>query len=359
MDPVGAMNELLGAGAIEGLAAALGRASGTAWPSVSATKAHVDPLALRQRSDLIAAAILRDHGGDYASLASVFRAALDDPRFAGWMIWPVTEAAVTLGAEQDFDDALQLLAELTPRLSAEFAIRRLLAHDLDRALERIQPWTAHPNEHVRRLASEGTRAYLPWAIRVPALTARPKATIPILDALHADESDYVRRSVANHLNDLARHAPELVVATAGRWHGEGSEWVVRHGLRTLIKKADPGALALLGFAPVSVEVGAPILADARVPLPGTLAFSVSVRNASAAPARLAVDYLVHYRKANGTLAPKVFKLAVATLAPGETRVFEKRHAVRPMTTRVHHLGAHALEVQVNGARSGLTPFDLV
>ncbi|NQX28382.1 DNA alkylation repair protein [Microbacteriaceae bacterium VKM Ac-2854] len=356
---MGAMNELLGAGAIDGLAGALGRASGGAWATVRGTKEHVDPLALRQRSDLIAAAIIADHGNDYASLAAIFRAALDDPRFTGWMIWPVTEATVTLGREQDFDDALQLLAELTPRLSAEFAIRRLLAHDLDRALERIQPWTAHPDEHVRRLASEGTRAYLPWAIRVPALTARPEATIPILDALHADESEYVRRSVANHLNDLARHAPELVVETAGRWHGEGSEWVVRHGLRTLIKKADPGALALLGFAPVEVEVGAPVLAEARVPLPGTLAFSVSVRNVSAVSARLAVDYLVHYRKANGTLAPKVFKLAVADVAPGETRVFTKRHALRPMTTRVHHLGPHALEIQVNGARSGLTPFDLV
>lgn len=353
------MNELLDADAIGRLGAALGRASGTDWPAVEATKRQVDPLALRQRSDLIAAAIVADHGDDYAALAAIFRTALADPSFAGWIIWPVTEATVTLGREQDFDDALQLLAELTPRLSAEFAIRRLLAHDLDRALERILPWTTHPDEHVRRLASEGTRAYLPWAIRVPALTARPEATLPILDALHADESEYVRRSVANHLNDLARHAPELVVATAGRWHGEGSEWVVRHGLRTLIKKADPGALALLGFAPVAVEVGAPVLTEARVPLPGTLAFSVSVRNASAVPARLAVDYLVHYRKANGTLAPKVFKLAVAELAPGETRVFAKRHALRPMTTRVHHLGRHALEVQVNGARSGLTPFELV
>ncbi|NQX12350.1 DNA alkylation repair protein [Microbacteriaceae bacterium VKM Ac-2855] len=355
---MGAMNELLGPAAIDSLAASLARASGGRWSEVLAAKEHVDPLALRARSDLLAAAIIRDHGDDYASLAATFRAALDDPHFAGWMIWPVTEATVTLGAEQDFDDALQLLSELTPRLSAEFAIRRLLAHDLDRALERIQPWTLHPNEHVRRLASEGTRAYLPWAIRVPALTARPDATLPILDALHADESEYVRRSVANHLNDLARHAPELVVATASRWHDAGSEWVVRHGLRTLIKKADPDALALLGFAPVEVEVAAPVLADARVPLPGTLSFSVSVRNSSAVPARLAVDYLVHYRKANGTLAPKVFKLGVTTLEAGETRVFAKSHALRPMTTRVHHLGAHALEVQVNGVRSGLTPFTL-
>lgn len=357
---MGAMNELLGPAAVDGLRAALERAApGSAWPSLEAAKEHLDPLALRARSDLLAAAIIRDHGQDYASLADVFRAALADPRFTGWMIWPVTEAAVTLAPDgEGFDDALDLLAELTPRLTAEFAIRRLLARDLDRALERIRGWTTHPDEHVRRLASEGTRAYLPWAIRVPGLIARPEATLPILDALHADESEYVRRSVANHLNDLARHAPELVVETAARWHGSGSEWVVRHGLRTLIKKADPGALALLGFGPIAVTVSPPALGSTAVPLPGALAFSVSVRNDSADPARLAIDYLVHYRKANGTLSPKVFKLTTATLAPGEGRTFTKSHAFRPMTTRVHHPGPHALEVQVNGVRSGLTAFEL-
>jgi 3-methyladenine DNA glycosylase AlkC len=107
-----------------------------------------------------------------------------------------------------------LIAELTPRLTGEFAIRRLLVHDPDRALAAALGWTGHPDEHVRRLASEGTRSYLPWAVRVPALVQRPEATLPILDALYRDPSEYVRRSVANHLNDLARHAPDLVVDTA-------------------------------------------------------------------------------------------------------------------------------------------------
>lgn len=135
-----------------------------------------------------------------------------------------------------------------------------------------------------------------------------------------DPSEYVRRSVANHLNDLARHAPSAVVATAREWlsAADASTGRVRHGLRTLVKKGHPGALALL-----------------------------------------AVDYLIHYRKANGSQSAKVFKASTLTLAPGEGRSLSKRHAFRQMTTRVHHPGLHALELQVNGAVHGHAEFVLV
>ncbi|MET1155775.1 MAG: DNA alkylation repair protein, partial [Arthrobacter sp.] len=205
---------------------------------------------------------------------------------------------------------------------------------------------------VRRLASEGTRAYLPWAIRVPEITDRPAATLPILDALYRDPVEDVRRSVANHLNDLARHAPDEVVATAARWLAApdaNTPRVVRHGLRTLLKKAHPGALELLGFPPASLAVTPPRLDRTVVELPGELAFDFEVSNTGPAEARLAVDYVVHYAKANGT-AEKVFKLGTAVLGPGESRTFSKRHAFRQMTTRVHHAGDHALQLQVNGVR---------
>ena len=163
----------------------------------------------------------------------------------------------------------------------------------------------------------------------------------------------VRRSVANHLNDLARHAPDEVVATAANWMAapdENTPWVVRHGLRTLLKKAHPGALELLGFPPASIAVTPPRLESAAVELPGELAFEFDITNNGQAEARLAVDFVVHYAKANGTLAEKVFKLATPILGPGESRTFSKRHAFRQMTTRVHHPGGHALQLQVNGVR---------
>ncbi|WP_458111950.1 DNA alkylation repair protein [Arthrobacter sp. R1-13] len=372
---MGAMNELINRAAVDSLRGALTPAApGRSWPELTAAGATLDGLSLRERADHVSQALLADFGrpadstlaaGIYTTAAVTFRRALLDAGFSGWALWPVTETAVTLaldsGDPAHFDDCLLLLAELTPRLTAEFAIRRLLAADLPRSLTAIQSWTSHPDEHVRRLASEGTRPYLPWAVRVPAVIDHPEATVPILDALYRDRHEYVRRSVANHLNDLARHAPDLVIATATRWLANpdrNTASLVRHGLRTLIKKGHPQALALQGFAPADLTVSAPQLDRADVVLPSDLAFTFEISNTGAEPVRLAVDYVVHYRKANGSRSPKVFKLATVTLVAGETKSFSKRHAFRQMTTRVHHPGKHSLELQVNGIRYHMVDFVL-
>jgi 3-methyladenine DNA glycosylase AlkC len=366
---MGAMNELINADAIGRLRGHLRSVGeGLAFARLEQLGAELgrgdlgDP-SLRERTDLVSAALLVDLPEGYAAASGIIRTALDDPSFAGWTIWPVGETVTTLalGEPENFDDGLGLLAELTPRLTSEFSIRRMLEHDLERALPVVLGWTSHPDEHVRRLASEGTRSFLPWAIRVRSLLASPEATVPILDALYRDETDYVRRSVANHLNDLARQNPDLVVEVAGRWLADPDEntpWVVRHGLRTLVKKAHPGALELLGFAPVVVTVSAPVLESTAITLPGSLAFSFALTNDGDAPARLAVDYVVHFMKSNGSQAEKVFKLTSTTLAAGESVTLSKRHALRQMTTRVHYAGTHSLELQINGQRHTHTDFEL-
>lgn len=364
------MNELINRQGVESLAQILAAAApGTQWAHVAAAGAGLEGLGLRERTDHVSHALLEDLSQlpepGYAAAARTFRNALRWPGFTGWVLWPVSEAAATLaldsGSAADFDDCLALLAELTPRLTGEFAIRRLLAHNPERAVQGIHRWTSHPDEHVRRLASEGTRSYLPWAVRVPALIRNPEATIPLLDALYRDPSDYVRRSVANHLNDLARHAPDLVVSTAARWLAApdaNTAGLVRQGLRTLIKKAHPEALALLGFAPASLTVSPPRLNRQVVTMPGELAFNFEISNTGDADARLAVDYVVHYLKANGSHSAKVFKITAINLGPGETKTVTKRHAFKPMTTRVHHPGLHELELQINGARHWRTEFML-
>ena len=359
---MGAMNELINATAVKQLVAILDRP----LPTVVASIDSLDPLSLRERADLVSEALLVDLPVSYDAVATAFRDALRDPAFSGWIIWPigetVTSAALRDGSPEAFDDALALMASLTSRLTSEFPIRRLLQADVDRALGIVQSWTSSEDEHVRRLASEGTRHYLPWAIRVPALLERPEATIPILDALYRDESDYVRRSVANHLNDLARVHPELVVSVASKWMSQPdphTAQLVRHALRSLVKKGFPPALQLLGYHPAEVTVSTPVLDASLVTLPGSLGFSFTVTNDGPESATLAIDYAVHYVKSNGRLAPKVFKLASAVLAPGETQTFTKRHAFRQMTTRVHYAGSHALEVQVNGVQFGSVPFEVV
>lgn len=360
-------DELLGTDVAEVLVDAI-RAAAPATPLRALPQAarSLDGLALRERSDLLRDALLTDVPGDYAELARVVRAARDGALpFEGWLIWPVTSAVATRAVENDtdeaFDDAMQLLADLTGRLTSEFSVRTLLRHDLDRALAIALRWTASEDEHVRRLASEGTRPYLPWGMRVPQLTARPDATVPILDALYRDDSEYVRRSVANHLNDISRDRPELVVAVAGRWLADPdgtTPALVRRALRTLVKQGHPEALGLLGFGPAPVDVDGPRIDRASVPFGGTVQFTATIRNRGTEDARLAIDYVVHHQKANGSQTTKTFKLATRTLTPGEHLVVDRAHSFRAISTRRYYPGPHAVALQVNGVVTAAVPFVL-
>lgn len=333
-------------------------------PAVSATFA---PLSLRERSDALRDALLADFPDDYAQLAAAIRRASENcESFTGWLIWPVTSALASRAVQENtaeaFDDAMTLLAMLTSKLTAEFAIRPLLNHDLERALSFAEHWTRSPDEHVRRLASEGTRTYLPWAVRVPQLTAAPGITIPILDALYRDESEYVRRSVANHLNDLSRDSASLVVLTAQRWLENPSDTtlgVVKHGLRTLLKRGNPEALAVLGFVPATLEITGPSVAREHIEWSSSLEFCASIINTGEAPAQLAIDYIVNHQKANGSTTPKVFKLTTRTLAPGEQLDIARTHSFRPITTRRYYPGAHSIALQINGIPTEPASFELL
>jgi 3-methyladenine DNA glycosylase AlkC len=361
-------DELLGDDSVAALIATLrADAPRATLPNLRRVRKELGPLPLRQRADAVKDALLADLPGDYNHLERVIRSALAHDSFTGWLIWPVTEAvaakALEDGSAAAFDAGLRLLADLTGRLTAEFAIRPMLEHDLDRALRIIgKEWTCSPDEHVRRLASEGTRAFLPWAKRVPAILAQPKATIPIIDALYRDESDYVRRSVANHLNDLSRQQPQLTVETAARWLDKpdaNTARLVRHALRTLVKSGRPDALALLGYpAPEGIQVGTPHLSDRTVAVGGELPFTVTIGNTAGEPARLAIDYVVHHVKANGSQTTKVFKLTTATLGAGETLTLSRRHSFKEITTRRYHPGTHAIQIQVNGVVGEKAEFEL-
>lgn len=281
------------------------------------------------------------------------------------MIWPVSEAVAvraTSESPSEFDAGLDLLADLTSRLTGEFAIRTFMDTDLQSTLDKALTWTEHPDEHVRRLASEGTRPFLPWARRVKALTARPDATTDILDALYLDESEYVRRSVANHLNDLSRTDPALVVEQARKWSAApdpNTPKLVRHALRTLIKKGDPDALSLLGFAaPDGIAVEQLVITPQAVRSGGDIEFGFTLTNTSSTAQAVAVDYVVHHVRANGTRSPKVFKLTTRTLDPGASEPVMRSHSFRPITTRRYYPGEHVLGIQVNGSTLAEAVFSL-
>lgn len=155
------------------------------------------------------------------------------------------------GGQDSFEISMKAQYELTKRFSAEFSIRPFLIRQQERTLTRLLEWVSDPDPHVRRLCSEGTRPRLPWAKRIPAFISNPKPVLPILDALKNDQSLYVRRSVANHLGDIAKDHPELAFEICERWLIESSnevKWLIRHALRHPAKKGNKVALQLKAIA---------------------------------------------------------------------------------------------------------------
>lgn len=320
--------------------------------------AALQPLELMDRVGLLASRLSAVLPPQFTDAAAVLWSALESETFTDWMILPCGRYVADAGLAQP-DVALPLLAGLTPRWSSEFAVRPFIEHHPDVAYAHFRRWASDPDEHVRRLVSEGTRPRLPWASRLRSLMADPGPNIELLDQLVGDPSEYVRRSVANHLNDIAKDHPDLALDTARRWNDLGHGWVVRHGLRSLIKAGDPVAMSLLGVAtnarirltdlrvePDAVTIGGEI----------TLAFVLQLEDA--APVEAIVDYRVHYAGANGTRRPRVFKLARRTLEPGTPEELSRRHAFKPVSIRRIYPGRHTIDVWVNGSVLGSADVDV-
>lgn len=360
-------DELLGRETALALARCLERAAGTRAPYVREAAERLAGETMSRRVRLLRDAILEQLPSEWAAFRLLIEEALAQPALDGWMTWPLGEAVAVRALEDadppELDEGLELLAALTPRLTSEFALRPFIEHDPERTLEVARRWAQSDDEHVRRLASEGTRPNLPWGRRVAALDDQPGSTVPILDHLYRDSSETVRRSVANHLNDLSRLDRELALSVAARWHAKPDEQTRRllsRALRTLIKRGDAEALALLGFADAeALRVTGPEPDRGQVGFGGELRFEWRVRNDGGERARVAIDYVVHFAKANGERTPKTFKLAVRELDPGEEASGSKRHSFRELTTRKHHPGPHLFELQVNGVRSGATEVELL
>lgn len=320
-------------------------------------------LELMQRAERIKDALVETLPADYAAAAAILRRALPNagkPGLSGWALLPVNQFVAQHGLG-NFDLSLALLKALTPHFTAEFGIRRFIDTDQDRALAEISSWTTDTNHHVRRLASEGTRPRLPWAMRLPALVKDPAPILPILVALLDDPEDYVRRSVANSLNDIAKDHPALVTDFVERHIEDASgerRQLLRHASRTLLKKGDAKALANFGFAAAKGISAALAVSTPVVVFGDRLCFSTVVSNEAPSPQRLMIDYAIHHVKANGTLAPKVFKWKQLDLPAGGRQVIDKDHAIRAITTRRYYPGTHRIEILINGTIAASADFDL-
>lgn len=250
-----------------------------------------------------------------------------------------------------FELSLEALRELTPYSSSEFALRPYLERDAAAVLALAHRWAVDPNQHVRRLASEGTRPRLPWGRRLPALGADPQLSRPILELLRADTSDYVRRSVANHLNDHAKVHPDWVLDLLESWPRERAEtqWIVKHALRNLIKAGHPRALQLVGATrDAKVALSVFTVTPARLKLGQTLQLKAALVSTAQTAQKLVVDYAIHYVKSKGAPSRKVFKWRTLTLEGEAELVLEKNQTLMDLSTRKHHAGRHEVTLQVNG-----------
>jgi 3-methyladenine DNA glycosylase AlkC len=320
-------------------------------------------LELMQRSLQIRDALLEILPSDFPAAAAILEMALPNgnaPGLTGWALLPVSQFVAARGLG-DFDLSLSLLHRLTPHFTGEFAIRPFIHEDQERALATVYRWVEDDDHHVRRLASEGTRPRLPWAMRLPKLVRDPRPILPILTALLDDPEDYVRRSVANNLNDIAKDHSDLVVDFVAKHIGGASPQrlrSLRHASRTLLKQGHRGALANFGFEPPSGIETRLSLATPIVRFGGDLVFGLKIESSGKSKQQIMLDYAVHHRKANGSTSPKVFKWTTTTLEPGAVLNIEKRHSIRPITTRRYYGGTHRLVVLVNGEPLAGADFEL-
>ena len=272
--------------------------------------------------------------------------------------------------ESDFSQAMAFQHAVTQRFTAEFSLRPFLLQHQQRTLDVLTGWATDPSVHVRRLVSEGTRPRLPWASHLPPFQRDPSPVINLLETLKDDPELYVRRSVANNLNDIGKDNPGILVKLCKRWLAGPKAsvkperaWIVNHALRSLIKQGDAGALAVLGFGDVTpVEIRKVRLVTAgpgrRVPLGGVMKFSCEgAASAQAKPtSMLLIDFAIHFVKAAGHTQRKVFKLTKARLSPGGMVAVSGQVSFRDMTTRKHHAGKHQLDLIVNGQTFPLASF---
>lgn len=290
---------------------------------------------------------------------SGFRCA--DDGVAGWVIWPMSEFIARRGLAQP-ERALQALHAMTQRFSTEWAIRPFILQHPELLWTTLLRWTADPSNHVRRLVSEGSRPRLPWGLQLKPLIADPSPTLPLLQRLQDDPSPYVRRSVANHLNDIAKDHPGVVADWLAQ-HLPGApaerQALLRHASRSLIKAGHDRVLQAWGQGNGLKGRAALTVTPARIHLGESVELVAELTSAGPAPQALVVDYVVHHVKADGRTSPKVFKGWQLTLAPDQTRGLRKRHAVRPITTRVYYPGVHRVALQVNGQVVAEAAFELL
>lgn len=293
--------------------------------------------------------------GNYPEALAILMEAMETGDLKGFELWPFSEFISQMGLNH-FDESMHGMYRLTQRFTSEFAVRPFLIKDHKKVLKYFTKWTTDENVHVRRWISEGTRPLLPWGQKLPHFIADPTPAIQLLNRLKFDDELYVRKSVANHLNDISKHHPDLVINVLKEWSKEAKDkdkakikWITRHALRTLIKKGYPQAFKMMGvYGKAKVRFLDFELNGKKFKLNDCLEFSLTLQSTAKEVQTIIIDYAIDFMKANGKKGKKVFKLKTLNLEGKEKITLRKKHSLKPITTMKYYPGLHHLYLQVNG-----------
>ena len=260
-----------------------------------------------------------------------------------------------------WEESLNALGQFTRYYSSEFAIRPFLDQDPGLVMEYMRIWARSKHENVRRFASEGCRPRLPWAMALPKFIRDPKLVLEVLEILKNDDSEFVRKSVANNLNDISKDNPEIVLKVAERWLLENSKntnWIVKHGLRTLLKHGNTKALRLFGFGdPEKLEIVKLKTDKVKYKIGDNVFFTFDLLNAESQASKVRLEYAIDYIKANGKSSHKIFQIIEKQYEPGSYKL-NRKQSFANMSTRKHYPGNHRITILINGIEKGYTEFIL-
>lgn len=252
---------------------------------------------------------------------------------------------------EDFDTSVKAMEQITQFTSCEFAVRHFLLHHPEEMARQMQLWSEHPHAYVRRLASEGMRTRLPWAIKVPLLFENTGLILPILERLVADESEWVRRSVANSLNDLSKDFPESAIAFAKKWkgHSPAVDQALKHGMRGLLKNGHPEVLPLFGITTSIPQIRSEFrVEDPKIKLGDELGFRLKIASENPEALFLRLEYRLYFLRKNGSYSSKTFKISEKNISPAETIAIQKKHSFKLISTRAYYPGEHFISPVING-----------
>ena len=261
--------------------------------------------------------------------------------------------------EENWDVSIAALERYTPYATAEMAVRPFIIKHEARMMAQMYAWSKHENEHVRRLASEGCRPALPWAPAIPSFKKDPAPILPILEQLKADPSLHVRKSVANNINDISKTHPDLIIKLATDWYGNDfyTDWIVKHGCRTLLKKGNREVLAIFGLDnSAAVDVYDFYLETPSISIGGEIEFSFIIFARETAKVRL--EYGIGYVKANGKRSRKIFQISEISMEVGQRKYYVRKHSFADLSTRKHYPGVHSVTIIVNGTERDTLEFEV-